>query len=64
MAWSSWQQSSKEDHCSLDEGGWWIEVEGKGFAKQDQWNKDEGKMYMDFIGCLFGLYLLLIVFVM
>ena len=44
MAWSSWQQSSKEDHCSLDEGGWWIEVEGKGFAKQDESHEDEGKI--------------------
>ena len=45
MAWSSCEQLSEEDHCSIDEEGWWIELEGKWFANQDQWHEDEGKIF-------------------
>ena len=64
MAWSSYQHSSEEDHCSIDEEGWWIEVEGKGFANQDQWHEDEGKFFRDWIGFFLGLCLLVGVFIM
>ena len=64
MAQSSCQHSSEEDHCSIDEEGWWIEVEEKGFANQDKWHEDEGKIFRDCIGCFLDLCLFVSVFIM
>jgi len=63
VARSRCQHSSEEDHCSIDEEGWWIEVEGKGFANQDQWHEDEGKIFRDWIGFFLGLCLVVSVFI-
>ena len=64
VARSSCQQSWEEDHCSIDEEDWWIEGQGKGFAKQDQWYKDEGKNFRDWIGFFLDHCLLVGVFIM
>ena len=64
MARSNYEQSSEEDHCSIGEEGWWIELEGKRFANQDQWYEDEGKFFRNWIGFFLGPCLFAGVFIM
>ena len=56
--------SSEENRGGIDEESWWIWVEGKRFAKQDQGHEEEGKFFRDSFGCVLGLSLLVSVCIM